>query len=132
MSGERDLSTILATLSITRRPGTYVYVSHGPGPDTDTVPGAVASIVEDEGTTFVVDLDVALRHGLTWTFPSAWLTVDVQTALDGVGLTAALSTALADTAIACNVLAGRFHDHLLVPVERADDAVAALMSLRGR
>ena len=31
----------------------------------------------------------------------------------------------------CNVLAGYHHDHLLVPAERADEAVSVLRSLAG-
>ncbi|MGD9795418.1 MAG: ACT domain-containing protein [Acidimicrobiia bacterium] len=126
MNGERDLSTILSTLDVIRRPGTYVYVS----PAHQAVPGAVATIVENEATTSIVELETAERLELEWTFPSAWLTIDVRTALDGVGLTAAVSTALAEAGIACNMLAGRYHDHLLVPVGRADDAIAVLLSLR--
>ena len=64
-------------------------------------------------------------------FVAAWLTVEVRSALDAVGLTARLATALASENIACNVLAGYHHDHLLVPFEMADRAVAVLEALRG-
>ena len=47
-----------------------------------------------------------------------------------MGLTAAVATALAAEAIPCNVLAGYHHDHLLVPVDRVDAAVACLARLR--
>ena len=42
----------------------------------------------------------------------------------------AVAARAADAAgIPCNVLAGYFHDHLLVPVDRRDDAVRALLAL---
>ena len=44
-------------------------------------------------------------------------------------MTAAISRVLADAGLSCNVLAGFFHDHLLVPWERADEAVALLRAL---
>ena len=50
----------------------------------------------------------------------AWLTLSIQSSLEAVGLTAAVSARLAERDIACNVLAGYHHDHLLVPVARAD------------
>jgi len=53
----------------------------------------------------------------------------VHSSLDAVGLTAAFSTALAQAGIGCNVLAGRYHDHILVPHNRREDAVAALRAL---
>ena len=39
-------------------------------------------------------------------------------------------SALAEAGIPCNVLAGFHHDHLLVPVNGADDALVALTALR--
>ena len=45
-----------------------------------------------------------------------------------MGLTAAVSARLAEQDIACNVLAGYHHDHLLVPMARVGDAIAALSS----
>ena len=47
-----------------------------------------------------------------------------------VGLTAAVAVALADAGIACNVVAAVHHDHLFVPVESADAALAALRALQ--
>jgi hypothetical protein len=46
-----------------------------------------------------------------------------------VGLTARLSTALAEQGISANILAGAHHDHILVPQARALDALATLRQL---
>jgi hypothetical protein len=89
-----------------------------------------ATIAEDEGTTTVLSVTDAQRLGVHPEFVAAWLTVDVPSALDSVGLTAVLATALAAENIPCNVLAGYHHDHLLVPSDRADRAVAVLEALR--
>ncbi len=121
-----DLDEILAALEITRREGVFVLCTVDDLPDADIE----AVVFEDEGITVVLPLEQAEELRLSWGFEAAWLTVDVLTALDGVGLTAVLSRALADAGIACNVLAGFHHDHLLVPEDRADDAVAALEALR--
>ena len=98
-----------------------------------TVPAGMvvaATVAEDEGTTAVLSVADARLLGARPEFVAAWLTVDVPSALDAVGLTAALATALAARDIACNVLAGYHHDHLLVPVDQADQAIAVLDSLR--
>ena len=34
--------------------------------------------------------------------------------------------------IPCNIIAGFHHDHLLVPPNRAEDAIAAIAALRDR
>ena len=124
---ERDLSTLLRTLTVSRRPGRYCFV------DTSDLPsGAVAfaTVVEDEGTTAVVlvedtaDVDPRVI--------GAWLTLEATSDLAAVGLTAAVATCLAEEGISCNVLAGRLHDHLLGPEDMAAQAIAALDRLRLR
>ncbi len=125
--GETDLDQMLATLAVERRPGVYAFVS------APTVLHGVdvhATVLEDEGVTSVVSVDDARAAGFDVDFEAAWLTLRVHSALDAVGLTAAFSAALGERGIPCNVLAGTFHDHLLVPVDLVDDAFSALEHLR--
>lgn len=81
---------------------------------------AFALIREDEGTTAII-------KGAGGGF--ARITLQVHSALDGVGLTAAVARALAEAGIACNVVAGYHHDHLFVPWARRDEALAILQRL---
>lgn len=81
---------------------------------------AFAIIREDEGTTAIVPRDSG---------DFARITLMVHSALEGVGLTAAVATALAQRGIACNVVAGFHHDHLFVPRARAEEALEALEML---
>lgn len=85
-----------------------------------------ATIVEDEGATAVLRREDADEAGLPYDFVGAWITLTVHSALDAVGLTAAVAAKLAEAQIACNVLAGAFHDHLLVPADRGDEALRIL------
>ncbi len=126
MAGETDLAAILATLEVVQRPEPYTYAFDHP----ELAGDAAATIHEAEGPTYVVTAAAADAAGVPVEFRAAWLTISVHTALEGVGLTAALSRALADAGIACNVLAAFHHDHLLVPWEQADAAIAALVALR--
>lgn len=83
-----------------------------------------AIINEAEGRTFILPADQ--------TDPPPYfarITLMVHSALEGVGLTAAVSGALADAGIACNVIAGFHHDHLFVPWERRDEALVLLQRL---
>jgi hypothetical protein len=107
-----------------RRPGEFVFVSVAGDPPAGVTPEA--TVREDEGLTLVLRREDADAHGLAYDFVAAWLSLEVHSALDAVGLTAAFSATLTEAGISCNVLAGRFHDHVLVPVERADDALALL------
>lgn len=127
-TGETDLAAMLASIDVVRRREPYTYVT---GDWPGLAGSAAATVREDEGPTLVVPVAEAERAGAPVGFRAAWLTVTVRSSLAAVGLTAALSRALADAGIACNVLAGYHHDHLLVPWERADLAEAAIAALRG-
>ena len=132
MGAERDLDRLLAAMDPVRRPGEWVFASLPAGHVAAASLPSAATVVEDEGTTHVVERHIADEHGLPYDFVAAWVTLRVQSALDAVGLTAAVAGALAGAGISCNVLAGAHHDHLLVPVDRADDALTTLAQLRDR
>lgn len=57
------------------------------------------------------------------------ITLDVHSALDGVGLTAAVSGALAAANIPCNMVAALHHDHVFVPEADALNALRLLQEL---
>lgn len=127
MAGETDLNRMLATIEVERRPGSFAFVSNA-----DDLAGAAEAMVrEAEGVSVVVSLQAAEDSGRRPGFVGAWLTLSVHSALEAVGLTAAVSRVLADVDIPCNVIAGHHHDHLLVPVDKADEAIAAIEGLKG-
>jgi hypothetical protein len=123
--GETDLDAMLATLGVKRRPGVFTYIAVEV-PTPGLLASAHAVVREGPLTTIVLPVDAAERAGQLATVKLAWLTLTVQSSLEAVGLTAAVSERLARENIPCNVLAGYLHDHLLVPVERVDEAIAAL------
>jgi hypothetical protein len=126
VAGETDLERMLAKLDVERRPGRFTFVT---GEWPTLRPAALAIIEEAEGTTLVVPSDAAALAGAPVEFEAAWLTLTIHSALEAVGLTAAFSKVLGDGGIPCNVLAGYHHDHVLVPVDRVEEAVAALRTL---
>jgi hypothetical protein len=123
--GETDLEAMLATLAVDRRPGVFTFVAVSV-PTPGLLAAADAMVVEGELTTLVLPVEAAQRAGLPVTVQMAWLTLQVYSSLEAVGLTAAVAERLAARGIACNVLAGYHHDHVLVPLPRVDDAIAAL------
>jgi len=126
MAGERDLEILLRDMDPERRPGRYVFTSVAAIP-----PAAqpVVTVVEDEGTTMVVAQDDAERLGLAYDVVLAMITLRIHSALDAIGLTAAVATALAGAGISANVVAGHFHDHVFVPINDADRAMTVLDDL---
>ena len=122
----RDLQEMLAGLDPACDPQPYRFLAlplEDAGADWIEDPFAV--IREDEGVTYIVPSDV--EGGAVGHF--ARITLSVHSALDGVGLTAAVATGLAAEGIACNVVAGFHHDHLFVPWERREEAMIVLKKL---
>ena len=127
MPGETDLTTLLTALQPVARDGEYVYAlwPHGRPLEGDVE----AAVREAEGLTVVVRREEADNLGLAYDFVASWITLQVHSALEAVGLTAAVSAALTHAGISCNVLAGFHHDHLLVPIADAPRAMDVLRLL---
>ena len=107
--------------------GEYVYVLW---PHGKPLAGHIeAAVREAEGLTVVLPRAEADALELPYDFVAAWITLEVHSALEAVGLTAAVSRALTQARISCNVLAGFHHDHLLVPVADSARALEVLAEL---
>ncbi|MDB2407534.1 ACT domain-containing protein [Jannaschia sp.] len=113
-------AAMIAGMDPVRHPGTWVFATC-PEDRPDLAASALATMREGEGLSLIVPHEVS-PDGL----PMAWIELRVNSALDGVGLTAAVSTILAESGIACNVVAGHHHDHLFVPEEVAAEALVLL------
>ncbi len=129
MPAERDLAVLLASMEPERQPGSFVFTT---GDDLPAEARAVVVVREAEGVTAVLERSRADELGLAYDFVAAMISLRVHSALDAVGLTAAVSTELAEHGISCNVVAGYFHDHLFVPEADADRTVALLRGLAAR
>lgn len=91
---------------------------------------AMCIFEEDEGVSMIMSVANAQSGGFDTEQRMRCITLKVYSSLEGVGLTAAVSTALAAEGIACNVVAAFHHDHLFVPENRAQDAMGILKALQ--
>ena len=82
--------------------------------------GVFALVREDEGLTSIQ----ADPRG-AW----ARISLEVQSSLEAVGLTGMIASRLADAGISVNVVAALNHDHLFVPWDRREEALACLKFL---
>ncbi|MET8542759.1 ACT domain-containing protein [Kitasatospora sp. NPDC092039] len=130
MAAERDLATLLRGMSPQLNPGRYVYCTLPARVPAGMRP--VVTVAEPEGVTMVVAQEEADALGLRYEYVAAWITLRIHSALEAVGLTAAVSGRLAEEGISCNVVAGFHHDHLFVAADDADRAVRALEDLAAR
>ena len=124
---ETDLTALLRGSSPRLNAGAWVYTLV-PGPIPEGAEPVVV-VREDEGLTLVLRQQQADELGLPYQFVAAWITLQVHSALEAVGLTAAVSRVLSEAGISVNVVAGFTHDHLFIPFGQADEAMRTLATL---
>lgn len=115
MSGETDLGRLLAGLTPVLDPIEYAFETVA---EALPLGEAFALIREAEGVTVI-------RPGTGW----ARITLGVHSSLAAIGLTGRVAGALTDAGISANMIAAFHHDHVFVPWDRRDEALAVLESL---
>lgn len=131
-AADGGLRDMLRALEPRLVPGEYVFCSVLTAVAGELEPFAtLGSFMEDEGLTLVLERGAADAGGLDYRHVFRCITLGIQSALDAVGLTAAVSRRLAQSGISANVIAAYHHDHVFVPAERAEEALAALEELAG-
>ncbi|MEN5090310.1 ACT domain-containing protein [Pseudomonas protegens] len=128
MAGETSLATLLRSMSPQLNDGEYVFCSIT-DPSLLQDCEVLGSFREREGLTVIVQRQQAERLGLAFDYVAAWITLNVHSALEAVGLTAAFAGALGQAGISCNVIAGYYHDHLFVGQADARRAMQVLQKL---
>jgi hypothetical protein len=121
MPGERDLETLWKNLRPVLADGEFVFCTH-----SEAVGDPLCIFREREGFTLILRRDEAERLGIPFTFPCRMMTLEVHSSLEAVGLLARITTLLAAEEISVNAVSAYYHDHLFVPVDRADDAMRIL------
>lgn len=127
--GETVLGLLLAGLSPQLDPALYVFAEW---PHATPLPDGLAPLMlfhESEGVTLILRADEARRCGIAHVFPSRRITLAISSSLEAVGFLAALLPALAAAGIGVNPVSAFRHDHLFVPEDRADEAMAILRDL---
>lgn len=130
MVGETNLNKLLGSMSPELMQDEYVFCSV-PGEYCDfNSLSPLAFYRETEGVTLVVSKESAIANKLPFESVFRCITLTVHSSLDAVGLTAAVSTKLAEKGISANVIAAYYHDHIFVQSEKAELAIEALGEFR--
>ena len=127
-TGESDLLTLIAQMSPSLDDQIWAFVSVDDVSSEYLAEHALATFRETEGTTLIVPWERADEFDVC-SEPMARITLNIHSSLEAVGLTAAVSQALASEAISANVVAGFYHDHIFVPQTAGERAVACLKLL---
>jgi hypothetical protein len=131
---ERDLGTLLRTLTVKRREGVWRFetIDKDASSWTDLITMRAARdiamiFVEQEGPTVILRADEDTVVDNRW----VWLELSVYSDLQAVGFLAKVAEVLAAADMPCNAVAAFHHDHIFVPEAKAKAAIAALEALAG-
>ena len=128
MAGETNLQKLLQGMQPELNEGEYVFCTVASLQQAAAL-NPVCIFQEKEAVTIIVSKQQADEAALPYTVLCAWITLTVHSSLEAVGLTAAVSKALTEANISCNVVAAYYHDHIFVPVKDATRALAVLTQL---
>lgn len=131
MEGETDLNILLKSLKPSLNKGSYVFIS------VNDIRHISRDIIlfefkEKEGITIIIEQAKADELNFKYDFVASWITLTVHSALNAVGLTAAVSTALTKYNISCNVIAAYYHDHIFVATKDTEQAMEVLSEFSGK
>src|SRR5258706_5736992 len=111
-----------------RNEGDYVYCT-ADSLERAAALNPVCIFQEQEAITVILAKQQADLAALPYLLVCAWITLTIHSSLEAVGLTAAVSKALTNANISCNMVAAYYHDHIFVPVQDADRAMDVLLQL---
>jgi hypothetical protein len=128
MTGETNLASLLQNMKPERNAGEYVFCL------VDSLQRAaelqpLCTFQEKEGITVILSKEQADTESIQYSIVCAWITLTVHSSLEAVGLTAAVSKALTEENISCNVVAAYYHDHIFVPIKDAEHAMKTLLTI---
>lgn len=128
MSGEKNLIKLLKNINPELKSEVFVFCTTKDNFNFNTL-DPISVFKEEEGVTLVLEKDIADKYCYRYEGTYQCITLKIHSSLEAIGLTAAVSTKLAEHNISANVIAGYYHDHIFIPVNKAKDAMEALKEL---
>lgn len=126
-----ELEKLLAFLQPKLLKGEYVFCSSNTMSCSDALElEPVATYREEEGLSLILTKAAAMQAGFDYSSVFKCITLTVHSSLDSVGLTAAIANRLSKHGISANVVAAYYHDHVYVPLAKAEQAFELLSDLQ--
>lgn len=129
MTAELELEKLLTEMSPELREGEYVFSSISREDLDDLRVDPIGWFREVEGISLILDRAAAQRLGLKQSSTFRMISLNVDSSLEAVGFLAAVTEKLAAAGVSVNAVSAFHHDHLFIPVEKADLAMSLLNDL---
>jgi hypothetical protein len=129
MIPETNLQKLLANMMPELHSGEYVFASVKVDDSKIAQDAVVGWFREPEGITVILERSAATEAGIESSFPSRMITLTIHSSLEAVGFMAVITNRLAAAGISVNAISAYHHDHLFVPLQKADKAMQILLTL---
>ncbi len=131
MSGGKILQELLSSMDPNLHDETYGFLTFKRSGNLQdfSMLHPIMTFQEAEGTTLIAPIKEMDAQGLSYEFPCSMITLNIHSSLEAVGFLAVITTHLAKINVGVNPVSGFFHDHLFVPVDRADEVMKSLREL---
>lgn len=129
MVGETDLSKLLQSMQPELRAEEFVFCTVPPDQLSKLAARPISLFYEKEGISLILSRQQADRQKIPYHYPCRLITLTVHSSLNAVGFLATVTQALAAWGISVNPVSAYYHDHLLVPADRVEDAMNCLNQL---
>lgn len=128
-TGETNLTALIQSMEPVLHAEIFVFCSLSADDRTALAVRPVGIFHEAEGMTLIVPQTVAIAQGWPHVYPCRQITLNVHSSLEAVGFLATVTQALAHQGISVNPVSAYYHDHLFVPMDQAEAAIACLHHL---
>jgi hypothetical protein len=125
MASELDLQTLLTGMKPEMQPGIFVFCTISEGTEIPAAMMPLLTFREREGTTLIIRQEEAESLGLAYQFVSRLIPLSDHSSLEAAGFLAAITGRQNQL----NAVSAFYHDHLFVPHDRADEALARLQDM---
>lgn len=132
MGAETNLKKLLASMKPELQPGEFVFATVSLAYFNEIQTEIWGWFREPEGITLILEKETALAAHLETAFPSRLITLTVHSSLEAVGFLAVITEKLAAVGISVNAISAYYHDHLFVPIVKADQAMQVLSQIMER
>ena len=129
MPGEKDLEKLLRNMTPILNEGEFIFITLPGNYEDYLYLEPIGSFKEKEGLTLIIPMQKALLNNIEVKDLFKYITLNVHSSLNAVGLTAAVASKLSLNGISANVIAAYYHDHIYIQNQYAEKALSLLREL---
>ena len=130
MPGETNLSRLIQNMQPELLEGEFVFVRFNRDLIEAIKLNPICTFNENEGLSLILNRDEADLNSIQYESVFRMITLNIRSSLDAVGFLARITGKLAMYNISVNPVSAYYHDHLFVPIARAEEAVNILKQLQ--